>query len=120
MTQYTGNKVSKHTLVDALLKAKTSAMQNTHVAEVCKVVEIRSDSIKCEVLNTGLILFCATLQGLTVQVEDIVLVIFTDTDFRVNLARVKQGQQVSALTSETLHSSNYGIVVGLIFKKEEV
>ena len=120
MTEYTGNKVSRHTLIDTLLALKKNTMQNTNVAEVCKIIEVRTDTIKCEVINTGLTLFCSSLQNLSLQVDDIVLVIFTDTDFRVNLTRLKQGQQVGKVSSETLHSSNYGIVIGLIFRKEEI
>ena len=119
MNEYTGNKTSKHTLVDVALITKQSTMKDTNVAEICKVLDINDKGIKVSSINFEEQLYCIALQNLDVQINDIVLVVYTNTDYRINLSRIKAGQSLQTLNNNTLHSKNFGVIIGLIYRKEE-
>lgn len=118
MAKITGNKgTGQDTLLDVLLALKRNIMKDNNVAEICKILSIKDDNIKVSSINKQEQLICTKLQGLDVKVDDIVLVIFTNTDFRINLTRIKANQQTLPLNSDVLHSSNFGVVVGLVYRK---
>ena len=119
MNEYTGNKTSKHTLVDVALITKQTTMKDTNVAEICKVLAINDNGIKVSSINFEEQLYCTALQNLDVQINDIVLVVYTNTDYRINLSRIKAGQSLQTLNNNTLHSKNFGVIIGLIYRKEE-
>lgn len=119
MAQYTGNKHSKGNLLDVLLSLKQNINKDMQVAEICKILSITDDDIKVTSINKSEQLICTKLQNLDLQVDDIVLVVFTNTDFRINLSRIKANQQTQPLSKNVLHSSNFGVVVGLVYRKEE-
>lgn len=114
MSEYTGNKIGGSTLFDVLLTLKQNVMRDTNVAEICKVLEVKSDAtyVVAPLNNSKQKLFCQTYNGSKVNVNDIVLVIFTNTDNRLNLNKVNNKQTTQSLNSVNLHSSEYGIIIG--------
>lgn len=117
--KYTGNQFSHSDLIRVLLQLKTITISSIKVAEVCKVVNINNNEIRCLTINTNETIYCNKLQDLVLQKNDIVLVIFTDTDFRQNLEKIKKEATTQIIDSKTnLHQISFGIVVGLIYRKE--
>ena len=53
------------------------------------------------------------IEGLTLHVNDTVVVVFCDTDFRINLKKIKSHMVISE-TENNLHSMSYGIIIGKI------
>ena len=115
-----GNNTGKHTLLDVLLTLKNDILQNTNVAEVCKVTSINSEYINVELINDNTTkLICVSLQNLNLSVNDIVLVVFTNTDYRINLLKIKSQSTTQNITQSTnLHSKSYGIIVGIIYSAQ--
>lgn len=100
--------------MDVCLAIIEASKKSISVAEVCVVKQIQNDSYKCEFLNnSALNIDCIKLQDLEVLEGDIVLVLFTDTDFRSNLKRKLKNGTLLEVT-ESNHSKNYGIIIGII------
>lgn len=114
----TGNNVVSSDFLRVLLALKKNTMKDSNVADVAVVSSILSDKITCTLLsNSKAFIYCEKLQDLNVQVNDVVLIVFTNTDFRQNLNRIKNNQQPIDNSNEVLHSLNYGIIVGLVYRK---
>lgn len=116
--KYTGNQFSHSDLIRVLLQLKSITIQSIKVAEVCRIISIESNQIKCNTIDTNEVIYCDKLASINLQKDDIVLVIFTDTDFRQNLSKIKQNSTPQIVKDIDLHQISYGIVVGLIYRKE--
>ena len=116
-----GNNNTDASFLDVLFALKDNIMKDLNVAEVVTVISVDNDNRKfrCTLLaNPNLQIECTNLQSLEVRVNEIMLAIFTTSDYRTNLSKVKNNQQILKVESQTLHSKNYGILVGLIYRKE--
>ena len=84
-------------------------------------IEINGDVLRCEyITDSNTNIECIKLQGLDIKVSDVVLVIFTNNDFRASLNAFKAGQANTDSKTTLYHEKAYGIVVGLIYRKPEV
>lgn len=118
MKKYTGNQFSHSDLIRVLLQLKSITTEAIKVAEVCEVIDITNNELKCKIISTNEIIYCDKLSGLNFQKNDIILVIFTDTDFRQNLAKLKMNAPTQLVTDKNLHQVSFGIAIGLIYRKE--
>lgn len=113
-----GNKVVSSDFLRVLLALKQNTMRDNNVAEVAQVTNVTSDTLTCTLLsNANTYVNCIKLQNLDIKKDDIVLIVFTNKDFRQNLNRIKNNQKPIDNQAETLHSLSYGIVVGLVYRK---
>ena len=115
----TGNRVTNDDFLQVLLALKKNIMNNTGVAEVAQIVNVKEDFYSCKILSTGMTVPGYSLKGLNVNVNDIIVLIFTDTDFRSNLKRIKKGQPSQEITQEVLHTKDCGIIIGILYKEDE-
>lgn len=117
-TQQSGNQNTTASFADVCIALKNNVMRNTHVAELVIVKSIGS-TIKCSLLtNPAQTIECIALSGLDVKVDDVMLTIFTLSDFRTNLTKLKRNQSISKIEKQTLHSINHGVLIGLVYRKE--
>ena len=65
----------------------------------------------CKSITTGAILKCKSAKDLKLTANDVAVVLFTDVDFRSNLAKVQRGEDITIDTSGNLHDSSYGVIV---------
>lgn len=117
--QVSGNKTVSSDFLRVLLALKKNTMRDNNVAEVCLVQDISQSEIRCNTLSSDSVIVCEKLQDLEIQKNDVVLVVFTNTDFRQNLKRIKSNQKSVKNQDEILHSLNYGVVIGLIYRKNQ-
>lgn len=116
----TGNQNTSSDFLRVLMALKKNTMKDLNVAEVCKVTRIENEQYVVEPINnTGQKWYCAKLQNLQIEVNNIVLVLFTNTDFRLNLKRIKNNQITQNTNDKDLHTTNNGVIIGIIYKKEE-
>lgn len=111
--KYTGNKTDTPDFLKVLLTLKKNIMRDLNVAEVCKVLEVNNNVYTVvSINNNNLRLKCTKLSSLNPKKDDLVLVVFTNTDYRLNLSKTNKPFQ--NLQEETLHSLNYGIITGSV------
>ena len=115
----TGNKVTNDDFLQVLLALKENIMKATGVAEVCQAVNVSDGVYSCKTISSGTNVECYPLQGLEVNIDDVVVVLFTDTDFRANLKRIKNGKETQAVKEGTLHAKDCGIIIGILYRGEE-
>lgn len=112
---HTGNRVDEPDFLKVLLTLKRNIMQDTNVAEVCKVLEINNDVYTVSPINNSNVrLKCYKLASLDPKKDDLVLVIFTNTDYRLNLNKINNNKPTQTITDELLHSLNYGVITGSV------
>lgn len=114
-----GNKTQSNDFLQILLAVKRNTMKETHVSTVATVVSIDAANMiaSCKRLtsrNTDLL--CIIPYDMDVQQGDIVCVLFTDDDFRVNLTKIKNNASYADVETSTLHSLEYGIVIKIIHR----
>ena len=114
----TGRNSVSSDILEILLVLKENVMLSTNVAEVCKVIETSNDTIKCSILTNEEIITCVKLMNLEIAKNDIVLVIFTDSDFRQNLRKTKLGKMTTKTETKVRHTRDFGVVVGIIYKNQ--
>lgn len=118
MNNITGNRNVTDDLTRMLFAVRDNAMRNTNVSDIARITVIE-DYITCIDINKGDTIICTKLQDLDVKVNDTVLIVYTNTDFRENLSRIKQDVQPQVIKDCTLHSKNYGVIIGVIYRKGE-
>ena len=102
-----------------LLTLKENIMFNTNVAEVMIVKNIDSKYIYCSEINNDKHIYpCYKLKDLTVNENDCVLVLFTNTDFRLNLEKLKLGQEIQNGNERCEHKKDYAIIIGILHSNE--
>lgn len=115
----TGNQNKSSDFLKVLLALKDNVMRSINCADVGEVISVKNGKYECRLLSDSkMIIECEKLFNLEVNISDVVLITFTKSDFRQNLVRIKQGQQIVDSVKDTLHSINYGIITGIIYKKE--
>ena len=118
-TNLTGNNVTSASFLDVLLALKENIARDTNVADLVIVDSINNDTYKCKFLaNERLAISCIALDSLEVKQGDIMLAIFTSSDFRTNLQQYKDKQPLIIDEQQTLHSKNYGVLVGLVYREK--
>ena len=116
----TGNKTTSSAFLDVLDASKANIQSSTYVGRICKVESVNNDSITCiNINNEQQRLKCIAFQNLVIQKGDIVLVMFTDEDYRQNIKRIKNNERQQNYETTILHSLNYGVIIGIIYRKEE-
>lgn len=111
----TGNETVNSNFLNVLLALKENIMKDLKVAEIGIVKEIKNDLCYCYLLNSkSTELICIKLNNLSLSQNDIVLIVFTNTDFRTNLNRLKNNQETIDYTNGQKHSYNFGVIIGKI------
>lgn len=115
-----GNNTNTNDSLKSLLLIKQNILKNVAVADVVQVTSVSNTTCICRSLATGLTTEYYKLNDLQITKNDIVVAIFTDYDFRQNLVRVKNGNNAITLNdSQNLHQRNFGIIIGILYHKEE-
>lgn len=111
MDIYSGNKNATGDFRRVAQSIENKSQRNTHCVEVARIISVTNNEYQCETLAQQFKFIAAIVQGLSVTVGDIVVVVFADTDFRINLKKVKNYMAISE-TENGLHSMSYGIIIG--------
>ena len=122
MSKETGNNTYSSDFLRVLLTLKDNVMRDTNVAEICRITQVNdtNDYVCVPLSNNQTKLYCCKLENLNVQENDVVLVVFTNTDNRLNLKRLENNLEVQNITNKTLHSSEYGIIIGIVLSNASV
>ena len=110
-----GNNFVSSDFLRVLKALKENILIEINVADICQVTAINGveeyiwKSITDESMITAL-----TLEGETINVGDLVVVIFINGDFRTNLKRLKAGLVSQAIESNQRHSKAFGVIIKVI------
>ena len=106
------NKVFSGDFLKVLLALKDSIMKDIHCSELAVIKEVYNNNCNCSLLSNSEIKINAyRTKGTICRVGDIVLVAFSDNDFRSNLLKKDNGSQLQAIDSPVKHQLDYGIIV---------
>ena len=84
--EFKGNKNSTSAFLEVLMALKENINKDLNVAEIGKIININQDQIKVQLLNNNQQkLICYKLKDLELELNDYVLIVFTNSDFRSNL-----------------------------------
>lgn len=109
----TGNKSLENDLLQVFLVAEKKTMKDLNVAEVAIVNKIDNNKYRCTLINNSkTVLDCYCMDGVNVQEKDVVVVLFTNTDFRTNFKRLLSEAEVQNIESKEYHSKNFAIIIG--------
>lgn len=110
-----GNKTVDSAFLDVLMALKGNIMRDCNVAEIGEINRIDGDVYDVISINNESVKYkCIALQGLSLNMHDIVLVVFTNTNYKLNLNRIGNNQLTQNIESNELHSVNNGVVIGII------
>lgn len=113
-----GNITENTSFLDVCFALKNNVFRTMNVADVCVVREITGDNVRCEyITNNNIAISCVKLKDLTLAINDVVLVIFTNNDFRTSLNAFKANQPNTNFTSTALHEKEFGVIVGVIYRR---
>lgn len=116
-----GNKTENTSFLDVCFALKNNIFRTMNVADLCVVRSINDNIARCEYLtNSETTIETTMLMNLEINVNDVVLVVFTTNDFRASLKAYKTNQANTNNTTTTFHDKRYGVIVGVIFRKTEV
>lgn len=116
---YKGNEVNSKDFLEILFALKNNIMKDLNVCEVAQIESISNDIYKCKILSTDEVITAIPLQNLTISQNDVVVILFSNADFRTNLKRIQNDN--TAITDDTLnlHNKSFGIIMGILYHKEE-
>lgn len=116
---YKGNEVNSKDFLEILFALKNNIMKDLNVCEVAQIESISNEIYKCKILSTDEVITAIPLQNLTISQNDVVVILFSNTDFRTNLKRIQNDN--TAITDDTLnlHNKSFGIIIGILYHKEE-
>lgn len=118
-----------------LMALKTNIMKDINVCDIAIVKSISDEGVYCTMLNNSQTTVLAkvmsplktesneetnttdTTDSTTepqLQVNDIVVVLYTNTDFRQNLAKLSAGEATYDVDSTTRHSKSFGVIIGTL------
>ena len=107
-----GNKVFSGDFLKVLLALKESIMKDIHCSELAIIKEVYSNNCNCSLLSNPEIKINAyKTRGTICRVGDIVLVAFSDNDFRSNLLKKDNNSQLQVIDSPIKHQLDYGIII---------
>lgn len=115
-----GNYTENTSIIDLLLTVKSNIFKTMHTSSVCIVKEAFDDgSFRCSFIDESNIYVDAIcMMGVEAKVDDAVLVIFTDRDYRASLNAYKNNQQNTNSTTKSYHDLLFGIVVGIVARRQ--
>ena len=116
---YKGNEVNSKDFLEILFALKNNIMKDLNVCEVAQIESISNEIYKCKILSTDEVITAIPLQNLQIVQNDVVVILFSNTDFRTNLKRIQNDN--AAITDDTLnlHNKSFGIIMGILYHKEE-
>lgn len=116
---YKGNEVNSKDFLEILFALKNNIMKDLNVCEVAQIESISNGIYKCKILSTDEVITAIPLQNLEIAQNDVVVILFSNTDFRTNLKRIQNDN--AAITDDTLnlHNKSFGIIIGILYHKEE-
>lgn len=116
---YKGNEVNSKDFLEILFALKNNIMKDLNVCEVAQIESISNEIYKCKILSTDEVITAIPLQNLQIVQNDVVVILFSNTDFRTNLKRIQNDN--TAITDDTLnlHNKSFGIIIGILYHKEE-
>ena len=116
---YKGNEVNSKDFLEILFALKNNIMKDLNVCEVAQIESISNEIYKCKILSTDEVITAVPLQNLQIVQNDVVVILFSNTDFRTNLKRIQNDN--AAITDDTLnlHNKSFGIIIGILYHKEE-
>lgn len=116
---YKGNEVNSKDFLEILFALKNNIMKDLNVCEVAQIESISNEIYKCKILSTDEVITAIPLQNLQIAQNDVVVILFSNTDFRTNLKRIQNDN--TAITDDTLnlHNKSFGIIIGILYHKEE-
>lgn len=115
-----GNYTDNTSFVDVLKTLKQNIFRTLYTAELAVVREIADEAYKCEMLtNRQVYISAIKFQDLDVQINDVVMIIFTGSDYRASLSAYKRGEADTSMSTSQFHQSKYGVIVGLIYHKTQ-
>lgn len=116
---YKGNEVNSKDFLEILFALKNNIMKDLNVCEVAQIESISNGIYKCKILSTDEVITAIPLQNLQIAQNDVVVILFSNTDFRTNLKRIQNDN--TAITDDTLnlHNKSFGIIIGILYHKEE-
>ena len=97
-----------------------NVMRNLHVASLAIVEQVNSDGsyiIRPFPIKEGETFKKITsikVDGLSIDVNDVVVVLYMDRDFRQNLAQNQNHQTFTPTSNGELHQEKYGIIINKI------
>lgn len=107
-----GNKVFSGDFLKVLLALKESIMKDIHCSELAIIKEVHTNNCNCSLLSNPEIKINAyKTKGTICRVGDIVLVAFSDNDFRSNLLKKDSNSQLQVIDSPIKHQLDYGIII---------
>lgn len=111
-----GNKFVSSDFLRVLKALKENILIEINVADVCQVTSSNGQNdYLCTSVSDGSIISAMSLDANdTINVGDFVLVVFTNTDFRMNLKRIKAGLPSQAIESSERHSKAFGVIVKIV------
>lgn len=116
-----GNDTENSSFLDVCFALKNNVFRTMNVADVCIVREINGTSFRCEyITDANINIECVALSNLKLKQNDVVLVVFTNHDFRASLNAYKANQTNTNSTTTQYHEKTYGVIVGVIYSKPEV
>lgn len=100
-------------LLSAFSLLKNRIMKTTHTCDVAIVMEVNNNYVKCKLVNSPEVMItCYKIPSLPAQVDDKVIVIYTDKDTRTNLINLNNNlEPVFVDEDKTYHSLDYGIII---------
>lgn len=115
--QQYGNDTTSSSFDDFVLAFKNNIMRNLNVADIVKIIQkLDNNTYKVQsITNLAAKYDCISLSNLAFNENDVALIVFANADFRTNLIRLQNSQEISSTNVKTLHSNAYGILIGLIY-----
>ena len=112
----TGNNVVSSDFLKVLLALKQSVMKDLNVSDIAIVTQIKDNyNIYCKSLNnSSSTIVCTKLNNLELTVNDCVLILYTNEDFRSNLKRYKSNKEIQNMTNSDYHNKSYGVIIGVL------
>lgn len=106
------NKVFSGDFLKVLLALKESIMKDIHCSELAIIKEVFDNNCNCSLLsNPDIKINAYRTKGTRCRVGDIVLVAFSDNDFRSNLVKKDNNAKLQAIDSTVKHQLDYGIII---------
>ena len=116
---YKGNEVNSKDFLEILFALKNNIMKDLNVCEVAQIESISNEIYKCKILSTDEVITAIPLQNLQIVQNDVVVILFSNTDFRTNLKRIQNDNTAIIDDTLNLHNKSFGIIIGILYHKEE-